>query len=276
MIERTFYLGTHQPGWLATAGVPLFVSRRRLATRRRLPRAAAPWALDSGGFTELSMLGAWSVTVATYAAEVRRFADEIGQMVFAAPQDWMCEPHVTAKTGLSVDEHQRRTVDNYLELVALAPDLPWIPVVQGWAIWSYWRHVEMYAEAGVDLAALPLVGVGTVCRRQATVQAAGIITSLAALYGLRLHGFGFKQQGLRMCSAGLVSADSMAWSFAARHERPLPGHTHKNCANCVEYALLWRDGLPDEWIGGGCGPVGGSGVVSAGAALPVDLERRAA
>ena len=49
-----FYLGTHQTGWLAKLDVPLFVSRRRLATLRKLPRAVGSWALDSGGFTELS------------------------------------------------------------------------------------------------------------------------------------------------------------------------------------------------------------------------------
>ena len=45
----TFYLGSHQPGWLTKARVPLFISHRRLAGYRRLPRARAGWALDSGG-----------------------------------------------------------------------------------------------------------------------------------------------------------------------------------------------------------------------------------
>jgi hypothetical protein len=41
----------------------------------------------------------------------------------------------------------------------------------------------------------------------------------------------------------IESADSMAWSFEARRERPFPGHTHKNCANCLDYALAWADEL---------------------------------
>ena len=163
-----FFLGTHQPNWLETAGVPLFVSRRRLAARKTFPRAAAAWALDSGGFTELDLFGGWTLSPREYVAEVRRLRDEIGEMAWAAPQDWMCEPHIIQKTGLSVEEHQRRTVANYLELLAVAPDLPWIPVLQGWQLWSYWRCVELYQDAGIDLASLPLVGVGTVCRRQAT------------------------------------------------------------------------------------------------------------
>lgn len=46
-----FYLGTHQPHWLADerfTEVPLFVSRRTLARYATMPRAVAPWSLDSG------------------------------------------------------------------------------------------------------------------------------------------------------------------------------------------------------------------------------------
>lgn len=245
---KVFYLGTHQPGWLAHAGIPLFVSRRRLVERRSLPRAIAPWALDSGGFTELDMHGRWTVDARTYAREARRYLDEIGSLRFAAPQDWMCEPWIIRKTGLSVREHQIRTIDNFLELRSFAPDIPWIPVVQGWGVTDYWRHVEDYEAAGVDLAAEPLVGVGTVCRRQALTTAHGIMASLSTAYRLKLHGFGFKKQGLRQCSGFLASADSMAWSLVARREPALPGHSHKNCANCLEFALGWRSELPDEWL----------------------------
>lgn len=59
--------------------------------------------------------------------------------------------------------------------------------------------------------------------------------------GLRLHGFGFKVSGLMNgASALLASADSMAWSRAARYEAPLPGCTHKQCNNCIKFALQWR------------------------------------
>lgn len=37
--------------------------------------------------------------------------------------------------------------------------------------------------------------------------------------------------------------DSLAWSFSARYDRPMLGHTHKTCANCLPYALRWRDRL---------------------------------
>jgi hypothetical protein len=237
----TFYLGTHQVNWLATLGVPLFVSRRRLETMKRLPRAAATWALDSGGFTELSMHGAWQLDARAYVAQVRRYRDDIGSLAWAAPQDWMCEPEMLRRTGLTVAEHQARTLANYLELRALAPELPIVPVLQGWARGDYLDHVDAYTAAGVDLLAEPLVGVGTVCRRQNTVSASLLLAWLAD-EGLRLHGFGFKRTGLASPGGRLLaSSDSLAWSYDARRAEPLHGCEHASCANCARYAMAWRE-----------------------------------
>lgn len=242
MLE-TFYLGAHHPDWLARAGVPLFVSRRSLAGRKTFPRAIAPWALDSGGFTELDKHGGWMLQARAYAAEVRRFRDEIGLMQWAAPMDWMVEAEKLARTGSTIAEHQARTVANYVELRSIAPDLPWIPVLQGWTLGDYIDHQEAYARAGVELSSLPLVGVGSVCRRERTHSIANLFAWLSS-DGLRLHGFGVKKQGLRLASEHMVSADSMAWSFNAYknfHER-IPGHTHEgSCSNCIEWALGWRE-----------------------------------
>jgi hypothetical protein len=238
-----FYLGTHQPGWLwnGERSYPLFVSRRTLARYRRVRRATNDWALDSGGFSELSMYGEWRTRAADYVREVRRYDREIGLLAWAAPQDWMCEPFILAKTGRSVAYHQDATVANFGELRALAPDLPFVPVLQGYTLREYDRCLDMYAGAGVDLWAWPVVGVGSVCRRQSTAEIGAIFSYLAAA-GLRLHGFGVKRAGLALYGEHLASADSLAWSFTARHQAPLRGHggRHINCANCREYAELWR------------------------------------
>ncbi|OKI19294.1 hypothetical protein [Streptomyces sp. CB03911] len=234
-----FYLGTHIPAWLAKTEVPLFVSHRRLKGRKTLPRAMARWALDSGGFTELSMHGRWTVTAREYATAVRRYRDEIGLLDWAAPQDWMCEPWIVAKTGLSVLEHQRRTVTNYLELAAEAPDLPIVPVLQGWDLDDYRRCVDLYAASGVDLRTFPTVGIGSVCRRQATAEIGQIVHAMADEEGLRLHGFGVKSAGLRRYAQHLSSADSMAWSFRGRHVEGCTA-THKTEANCAVFAMAWR------------------------------------
>lgn len=240
-----FYLGSHQPGWLARISVPLFISDVRLREYKTLPRAAGRWALDSGGFSQIAKYGTWSTgpTPRQYADRVRRYAEEIGNLDWAAPQDWMCEPDMIAKTGLSVAEHQRRTVDNFAQLREIAPDLPFAPVLQGFELTDYLRCIELYADAGVDLAAAPIVGVGSVCRRQGTRDADAIMSAVTtAVPGIRVHGFGVKTTGLGQYGELLTSADSLAWSYAARRSAPLPEcrGRHATCSNCPTYALRWR------------------------------------
>lgn len=207
-----------------------------------MPVAAGPWALDSGGFTELNLQHGWVTTEKQYLRDVRRFKDEIGNMLWASPQDWMCEPWMNEKTGLSVAEHQRLTVENFINLRSQEETI--IPVLQGWERDEYLRHVEMYANHGVDLFAEPIVGLGSVCRRQGMNEARDIVWSLSSL-GLKLHGYGFKMGGLKNFGFDLLtSADSMAWSFTARRQQiQLPGCTHKTCTNCLRWALQWRDEL---------------------------------
>lgn len=234
-----FYLGTHKANWLGqVTATPLFLSRRTLAERKSLPQATTRWALDSGGFSELSLHRGWTIPPPQYVAEVRRFANEVGNLEWAAAQDWMCEPFMVERTGLSVAEHQRRTLDNYRELCDLAPELPIVPVLQGWQPEEYLRHREMYLRAGVDLAALPRVGLGSVCRRQHSRE---LVRIVALFPDLQLHAFGVKLQGIDQVARQLASADSLAWSYDARRQRPLPGCPHRSCANCLRFALLWRE-----------------------------------
>ncbi len=269
-----FMLGTHMVNWLWSddprlEGVTFFISRSRLALRspnRRLPRALHDWCLDSSSFSMLQKHGRWIVTAEEYVAEVRRYREQLGRMIWAAPRDLMCEPAVIyggvmngqrfvgtrELRGLAPGDpeqdlttavriHQRMTVDDYLNLVRLAPEIPWIPVIQGWSKADYEFCADLYEAAGVDLKAAPVVGMGSVCRRQDTEEIRVIASTLAAR-GYKIHGFGVAIGGLTRYGEQLASSDSMAWSFGARYESKLPGCTHraKRCANCMTYALRWR------------------------------------
>lgn len=247
---KYFYLGTSEVRWLGQANVPLFISHRRLAPRKSFPRALTGWALDSGGFTELSMYGQWRTTARDYNAAVWRYDQEIGNLQWASPGDWMCEPEQIARTGLSVREHQRRTIDNFQELQDLWPgpdwDVPYVPVLQGWTPDDYRRCVHMYYAAGVDLSDCFLVGVGTMCRRQASAEIDVILSTIQRHDpDIPLHAYGLKLSGLKRYGHRVLSADSMAWSWAARMSEPLPGHTHAACNNCLPYALAWRERVLD-------------------------------
>lgn len=287
-MKARFFLGTPEPSWLwrphpGLDGVGLFVSRARLARRspnRVIPKALHDFALDSGGFTELKKFGRWRMTAAEYAAEVRRYRAQLGpeRMKWAAPQDNMCEPwviygrdqhlgptherffHGTRELrglGPGDDEqdlltavriHQRLTVDNFLELTRIAPEVPWIPVLQGWTLADYLHCVRLYEAAGVDLDAVPVVGLGSVCRREDTDEIAQIVGTLSAL-GLRLHGFGVKTEGLSMYGEQLASADSQAWSYGYRKRKiRLPQCTHRaqTCGWCLEGALAWYERITTQ------------------------------
>lgn len=243
-----FWLGIHRVAWLERTAAPTMVSFRWLVTRKTLPRALGPWVQDSGGFTEVQLHGAYATSAAAYARRTRLHFWQVGHLRWAAVQDWMCGDVMLARTGLSVMQHQQKTVESYLDLCELAPDLPWLPVLQGQTLDDYRRHVDLYMRHGVDLHALPLVGLGTVARRQHTMVVVRIIQGLAEL-GLRLHGFGLKITSLVRAQEWLSSGDSMAWSLDGRYSsggRCSPHRTHKACNNCLEYALLWRQRLIDK------------------------------
>lgn len=247
----TFYLGTHEPSWLRRSPVPLFLSHLRLARQKRPYRpAVCRWALDSGGFSEIAKHGRWTIEPEEYVAAIRRYAGEIGMPDFAAPQDWMCEPPMLERTGLTVEDHQELTVANYVELRRLAPDLPVIPVIQGWTLGQYGRCIDLYRQVGIDLATVGTVGVGSVCRRQSSVSMAVLFDQLAARGLHQLHGFGVKTDGLALFGARLSTADSLAWSYAARREGPLPACRaagKKTCSSCLDFALTWRQDVIERW-----------------------------
>jgi hypothetical protein len=153
----------------------------------------------------------------------------------------VCEPAMLARTGLTVRRHIELTVANYLDLLSIDDGLPVIPVVQGWAPADYAYCVALYQRRGVDLARLPLVGVGSVCRRQDTATAGQIVDVLWQLGVRRLHTYGVKTLGLRRFADRIDSSESLAWSRAARYQPRLPGCTHRgHCGNCPRWALRWR------------------------------------
>lgn len=183
--------------------------------------------IDSGAFMELKVHGAYRHGVDEYAAEVYRLhADRIVNIAVVVAQDYMCEPIMLAKTGLSVDQHQRLTIERYDELAAEFDRLfagkcpfPLMPVLQGFAPEDYIRHIQMY---GSRLKTGMWVGVGSVCKRNG--DPAAILAVLFAIVSVRpdllLHGFGVKKTSLKHPGVRelLFSADSMAWSDAARRE----------------------------------------------------------
>ena len=209
-----FYVGLHQPHD-AQHFTRSCISINRL-NRRKSPFKVDRWIMDSGAFTEISTHGHYRADVAEYAAAARRWIGN-GQLEAIVAQDWMCEPFILRKTGLTVDRHQSLTVERYDALLDLDPGAYVMPVLQGFQPEEYLRHIDLY---GDRLAGGAWVGVGSVCKRNASpIDIATVLGLIGTVRpDLRLHGFGVKQTALLDPTVRtlLHSADSMAWSYHAR------------------------------------------------------------
>lgn len=215
-----FFVGLHQPSdaWRFPHA---FVSVNRLRNRRS-DFAVNDWIMDSGAFTQIANHGRFLDSVEDYARQIDRWR-RCGSMLRAVAQDYMCEPWAREKTGLTTREHQRLTVDRYQYLHRLAGDIV-MPVLQGEAPQDYAVHLADY---GGLLPHGCWTGVGSVCKRKSAAAIEEVLFAVKrARPDLRLHGFGLKLSALKSATVRdlLYSADSMAWSFAARKRGENPNH----------------------------------------------------
>lgn len=176
--------------------------------------------MDSGAFTEISSNGAYVHTPKEYAALIKRFS-HVGKLQAAVAQDWMCEAHILKRTGLTVEEHQSRTIKNYMHLVfcmqAIRCKVYIIPVIQGYTPEEYIACIKMYGDL---LARDAWVGVGSVCKRNTSLpEVAAVLAAIkSARPDLKLHAFGLKKTALEddYIRRDIHTADSMSWNYQAR------------------------------------------------------------
>ncbi len=212
-----FFVGLHQPS-NARHFRRCMLSVNRLLTRvNDFP--IGEWMLDSGAFSEIRRHGCYREAPPAYAERIRRWS-RCGNLVAAVSQDFMCEPFILDRTGLTVDDHQALTIERYDGLRdAVGPAAYVMPVLQGYWPEEYLRHLRSY---GDRLGQGAWVGVGSVCKRNARPEEVEAVLEAIRCErpDLRLHGFGIKLTALassvvRRC---LYSADSMAWSWSARRQ----------------------------------------------------------
>ncbi|MBH8561636.1 hypothetical protein I8748_05490 [Nostoc sp. CENA67] len=197
------------------AGVMVSVNTLR---DRKSDFVVGDWILDSGAFTEVARYGGYRHGVEQYYWQIKRWSG-CGNLLIAIAQDWMCESFVLQRTGLTVAEHQRLTVERYDQLVKLKPTVRIMPVLQGYRVSDYIKHLDDY---GTRLAPGAWVGVGSVCRRNGNPEeVADILRTIKLIRpDLQLHGFGLKILALENAEVRslLYSTDSMAWSYPRRFQ----------------------------------------------------------
>lgn len=226
-----FYVGLHQPsdaqrfdrcmisiGRLVERNADGTIQRRPDGTlRARLaPIPCKHVMIDPQAFRILELFGRYPDPVATYAELLRHIVTLCG-VDSATAEDYMCEPFMLERTGLTVAMHQRLTIERYDELLRHRPPCYILPVLQGYTPQEYSAHLAQY---GARLTYGAWVGVGSVCKRNGDPGAIrDVLYTIKRLRpDLRLHGFGLKATALGSAIVRdlLHTADSMAWSFAAR------------------------------------------------------------
>lgn len=209
-----FFVGLHQPSDCKHLN-DVFVSVNRLKTRKTFK--VDRWIMDSGAFTIVNKHGGYPEEPEEYAKEIKRWSTN-GNLLAAVSQDYMCEEFVLNKTGLTIPDHQRLTIERYDHLLACDTGGVYImPVLQGYSPQDYVSHIRQY---GDRLAYGAWVGVGSVCKRNANPSAIKAVLNAIKTErpDLQLHGFGLKKTALKDAEilAYLKTADSMAWSLHAR------------------------------------------------------------
>jgi hypothetical protein len=211
-----FFIGLHQPSD-AKHFDSAFISVNRLRNRKS-GFEVGDWILDSGAFSTIFTHGGYPDPPEVYAEQIKRWKTN-GNLLAAVTQDYMCEPAMLAKTGLTVADHQRLTIERYDALLRCETACYIMPVLQGYEPEEYVSHIRQY---GGRLMEGAWVGVGSVCKRNSSPCL--ILDVLIAIKSerpdLNLHCFGLKTTALAHGTIRTLThtADSMSWSFEARRK----------------------------------------------------------
>jgi len=217
------------------------------------------WILDSGAFQELRLYGRYTFTPEEYFEYALEKKPD-----FFVNMDYMCEPSQLLKTGLTVEEHQKLSIENQITLGDLADEhgIELIGTIQGWDLADYLDHIDMLKESDT---LRKIMGIGSICRRSADkkiLQVLRIIRRNLPSW-IKLHGFGVKTTILqyRETYNYLDMCDSMAWSYEGRMKgvkkigiggslngKPclayndlICNRNSDDCANCGLYMRKWAE-----------------------------------
>ncbi len=244
------YLGVWQKN-LADAAPQFMFSARKLMDYKNPVSFGKhkSWFMDSGAFSEININGHYTYSIDKYLKCV-----ELHQPSLFFNMDFMCEPFVIQKTNLSIAEHQVLSTINQMKIMDSLKNYnikgQFAGVIQGWEIDDYLAHIDLLRSNNLIL---PYMGIGSICRRNATEQIIAIIEAVKKeLPYTKLHGFGIKTEVLqdKRVHHWLHSGDSMAWSFAGRYVKVKPCNkkciypNQKNCANCRIYMMKWYKSIP--------------------------------
>jgi len=195
---------------------------------------------DSGGYSFMKGKGEYQTTGAEYLDYVERHRPHR-----FALRDYPCERDVLEKHGRTVLEHQKMTVNAHVDLLNEWEDRGLtsepMAVIQGWDVSEYIRHVDMLREAG---ALTDVVGVGSVCRRNATADILAVLNAVSdCLRGsAKMHAFGVKTDVLKGdYPDSLESVDTHSYDYRARYHCIDHNYPSKGWRDVAYHYLKQRD-----------------------------------
>lgn len=205
-------------------------SSQRWKNRKKPIETDNTFILDSGGFNELGKYGKYSFTIDHYFNQI----NNVIKPDYFATMDWMCEQERLDATGLTVDEHIERTVDNAIEILNKyeGESKPMV-VIQGWEVEDYIKCIDKLKEHD---CLTEKMGIGSICREVKDDRIKNIIFACREeLPNTNLHGFGIKKTMLKDSEVvkALDSSDSFAWSLSNRYNYDLRGKDR------TEYLAVW-------------------------------------
>jgi hypothetical protein len=190
--------------------------------------AGPDWMVDCGGSPDsIKANGGHPLSISDYLdyleAPPTRYGDAADDVTLDrfALRDWPCEPAVRDILDASVDDLQRRTVDDHIRMLDALDsrdiDADPVAVIQGWDVDDYLRHVDMMRDHGL---LTDHVGIGSVCRRGSPGDIRDVVYRVRRNLPARVqvHGFGVKKSVLDAPDTLTVfdSVDSAAWENRLR------------------------------------------------------------
>lgn len=201
---------------------------RILDLNRKSDFVVEDWILDAGtyGFYNAGKL---PLCPWLHALLIQRWS-KCGNLLAAVSWDWLCLPHIRAKTGLTVRESQVLTVQRYELLLSylqmMGCNTYLMPVLQGETPQDYRQHIRDY---GDRLVFGQWVGVGSLKGRSVYDVEQILFAVHKERPDLRLHGFGLTETTLKSSFIWdlVYSADSQAWEMTARWAKIKTGNRDK-------------------------------------------------
>lgn len=219
--------------------------------RFRVTRPPADWVssicIDSGGFTAAKRWGKYPWSVGQYADFIGEVSRDV-VLDFAAIMDYACEPSVNREVYRSNKERIKATIRNETECMRVAPDLPWLPVLQGDNQTE--RAFDIAIRRRIGMLPAGYAGIGSVCGRGRAGAVETILFYRDQLPGIKFHCFGMHIQALDndFCFDAVKSWDSYGWNWGKGQkdkDRPkeylrIPGETHSQLCKRLG-SLYWQN-----------------------------------